>query len=191
MPHHTAHASSAGSNNVKLQQRQLVEWEKNCILIPEVSVPEFSLPAEVTLKKNGAAVAYNQITSSLVDDWMGVYSRCLAAATFKHDNILAHHTNRRVVVSIVRTTPITTPIVAPSSSSTLSTTKFETKFGTKFGTIVVAETKSWMEPFRSIQHEFNFVLILPIVVICFSAAVIATSLARMQCLGVVQMKKRT
>ena len=58
---------------------------------------------KVTLKKNGAAVAYNQIMSSLVDDWMGVYSRCLAAATFKHDNILAHHTNRHVVVSSVRT----------------------------------------------------------------------------------------
>ena len=179
--------SSAGSNNVKLQQRQLVEWEKNCILIPEVSVPEFSLPAEVTLKKNGAAVAYNQITSSLVDDWMGVYSRCLAAATFKHDNILAHHTNRRVVVSSVRTCMHTTPIAAASSSATSSSTLS----GTKFGTIVVAETTSWMEAFRSIQQEFNLVLILPIVAICFGAAAIATSLASMRCRGVEKKKKKS
>ena len=180
--------SSAGSNNVKLQQRQLVEWEKNCILIPEVSVPEFSLPAEVTLKKNGAAVAYNQITSSLVDDWMGVYSRCLVAATVKHDNILVHHTNRHVVVSSVRTCSMhTTPIAAASSATSSSSTLS----GTKFGTIVVAETTSWMEMFQNIQQEFNPVLALPIVVICFGAAVIATSLASMRCCAVEKKKKRT
>ena len=327
--------SSAGSNNVKLQQRQLVEWEKNCILVPGFSLPEVSVLLEVTLKKKSAAVAYNQIMSSLIDDGMGVndvlpldnevlfaanllelgehgschhnwchglrvaslirdlasieiegapsnghrketeslsslrsatgqicfidnyksrtccsppgfnikkhsasdseqcfvpgirddevsssfslvepprnreldyvwkerkgeklgactkifacsisvlHSRCLVATTFKHDNILAHHTNRNVVVSIVRTTPI----IAASSSSTLS----GTKFGTKFGTIVVAETTSWMEAFRSIQQEFNLVLILPIVVICFGAAVIATSLASMRCCAVEKKKKK-
>ena len=70
-----------------------------------------------------------------------------------------------------------------SSSSTLS--------GTKFGTIVVAETTSWMEAFRSILQEFYLVLILPIVVTCFGAAVIATSLASMRCCAVEKKKKRT
>ena len=118
-----------------------------------------------------------------------LHSRCLVAATVKHDNILAHHTNRHVVVSIVRRT---TPIIAASSSAaTSSSTLSGTKFGTKFGTIVVAETTSWMEAFRSIQQEFNLVLILPIVVICFGAAVIATSLASMRCCAVEKKKKRT
>ena len=128
-----------------------------------------------------------------------LYSRCLVAATVKHDNILAHHTNRHVVVSIVRTTPIVAASSAASSSSTLS----GTKFGTKFETIVVAETTSWMEVFRSILQEFHLVLILPIVVICFGAAVvpivvtcfgaavIATSLASMRCCAVEKKKKRT
>ena len=333
-PHHTAHVLSAGSNNVKLQQRQLVEWKKNCILVPEVSVPEVSLPAEVTLKKIGAAVAYNQIMSSLVDNRMDmndvapfddeiliaanrlelgehgschhnwchgsqaaspicdlasiegapsnghceeteyfrslclamgqictidnyksgtccnppgfnkkhpasdskqclvpgirddeasfsfspavepprnqaldyvwkerkgeklgactkIFARrnsvllscCLIAAAFKEDNILAHHTNRHVVLSIVRrTTPIVATSSAASSSSTLS--------GTKFGTIVVAETTSWMEAFRSIQQEINLVLVLPIVVMCFGATVIASSLASMRCCAVEKKKKK-
>lgn len=329
--------SSAGSNNVKLQQRQLVEWEKNCILVPGFSLPEVSVLLEVTLKKKSAAVAYNQIMSSLIGDGMDVddvvsldnevlvganrlesgehgschhnwchglraaslirdiasiegapsnghceeteyfrslclamgqictidnyksgaccsppglnkkhpasdseqcfvpgiqddeasssfslvepprnraldyvwkerkgeklgvctkifvsnsvlHSCCLVAATVKHDNnILAHHTNRHVVVSIVRTTPIVAASSAASSSSTLS----GTKFGTKFGTIVVAETTSWMEAFRSILQEFHLVLILPIVVICFGAAAIATSLASMRCRAVEKKKKGT
>ena len=111
-----------------------------------------------------------------------LHSRCLGAATFKHDNILAHHTNRHVVVSIVRTTPIVAASSAASSSSTLSRTKF--------GTIVVAETTSWMEAFQSVQQEFYLLLILPIVVICFGAAIIATSLASMRCCAVEKKKKK-
>ena len=110
-------------------------------------------------------------------------SCCLIAAAFKEDNILAHHTNRHVVLSIVRrTTPIVAASSAASSSSTLS--------GTKFGTIVVAETTSWMEAFRSIQQEINLVLVLPIVVMCFVATVIASSLASMRCCAVEKKKKK-
>ena len=94
----------------------------------------------------------------------------------------------RVVVPIVRATPNVRRLsVASAAASTLCRTK---KSGTKFGTIVVAETKSWIELFRSIQQESNLVLTLPIVVVCFYAAAIATALASMRCLGVVQKKKK-
>ena len=93
----------------------------------------------------------------------------------------------RVVVLIVRATPNVRRLsVTSAASSTLCRTK---KSGTKFGTVAVAETKSWIKSFRSIQQECDLVLKVLSVVSCFGAAVIVASLASMRCLGVVQKKK--